>query len=356
MRVQSILLILAFSVIILTSCNGGSSTNPAAPTYPSGKPTGLQFTVGSNSVTVMWNSVPGAAGYYIYISDTGVDFSRYATGMIVGSSFQVFDLINGETYYFGVSAVGTGGWESSIAYIGGAPTAVPVVPGFSGTGPNPLEGQPDPPENLQGIPKDAYVEFEWDPSPSGDVTGYRIYRIFEGIGNWTIIRDNYQQLDFTDTDLTNDIPYSYYITAFDSEGLESEDSNHITLTPLDFIPDVVTGLASFLNPGRIVLEWDRGTAADLVGYSVERVEGPEPITGGEFIVRFLVPMPVSSDPTNPDFIVPGLIGAYQDLDRTMIVLVDGAVEVGKAYTYRIAAIDASEQEGPAATTVTGSVF
>jgi fibronectin type 3 domain-containing protein len=355
MRVQNILLALAVLIIALTSCNGGSDINPASPTYPSGKPFGLTFTVGSHSATISWNSVPGATGYYVYISEDGVNFPRYQSGLIVTTSFQVFDLVNDKTYYFGVSAVGSNGWESSIAYIGGAPTAVPVVPQFSGTGPDPNAGPPEPPENLQGTPKDAYAEFFWDPSPSGDVIGYRIYRIFTGVG-WTVIRDNYTDLSFTDTDLTNEVAYSYVVTAIDSEGLESVDSNKITLTPKDFIPEIVTGLLNVLNPGRIILEWDRGPEADIVKFSIERVEGSEPITGGELIVRFLLNMPTSSDPANPNYVVPGLIGAYMDVTRDKIILVDSAIEVGKSYIYRIAAVDATGHEGPAASTTTGAVF
>ncbi|MCX6646723.1 MAG: hypothetical protein NTY09_10255 [bacterium] len=356
MRVQNILLVLAISLIAIVSCNGGSDVNPAAPTYPSGKPSGLDFTVGSHSATITWNAVPGATGYYIYISKNGAAFQRYDSGLIITTSFQVFDLVNGQTYYFGVSAVGSNGWESSIAYIGGAPAAVAVIPVFSGTGPNPDEGPPEPLQNVQGEPKDSYVVFHWEPSPSGDVVGYRIYRTFEGLPDWTIIRDNYQDLSFSDSDLTNEIDYSYYVTAMDSENLESVASNQITLTPKDFIPDVVTGLISVTNPGRIVLEWDKGVETDLFGYSIERVEGFVPLTGGEIVIRYIIPMPTSSDPEFPNYAVPGLIGAYQDLPREKIVLTDAAVEVGKAYIYRIAAIDLSGQEGPSASTTTQPVY
>jgi len=356
MRVQSILVVLAISLIALVSCNGGSGEIPSAPTYPTGKPSGLNFTVGSHSATIAWNAVSGATGYYIYISENGSAFQRYDSGLIVTTSFQVFDLVNGQAYYFGVSAVGSGGWESSIAYIGGAPSAVAVVPEFSGTGPDPNEGKPEPPQNVQGEPKDTYVTFHWEPSPSNDVVYYRIYRTFASLPDWTLLRDNYQGLSFSDDDLTNEISYSYYVTAVDSEDLESDQSNHITLTPMDFIPDIVTGLISVVNPGRIVLEWDKGIEKDLFGYSVERVEGVVPEISGEIVIRYIIQMPTSSDPAAPNWVIPNIIGAYQDLTRDKIVLVDAGVEVGKAYTYRIAAIDLSSQEGPSASTTTATVY
>lgn len=357
MRVQSILLILAISIGSLVSCGGGGGdTNPAAPTYPSGKPTGLTFETASNSVTVHWIQVSGAVAYFVYMSETGVNFKKYDSQEIDTTSFQVFDLVNGNTYYFGVSAIGNTGWESSIAYIGGYPKAVPVVPGFSGPIDKPDDGPPEPPRNLQGFPMDASVEFEWEASVSGDVTGYRIYRIFEGVPEFTVIRDQYPDLSLVDSDLNNDLTYSYYITALDSEGLESEKSNVITLTPLDFIPSIVTGLMNILNPGRIIVEWNLNPELDVVLYSIERVEEGEIFSGGELIIRYMVEVPTSSDPLNPDDVIPGLISTYLDVGRDKIILIDKAIVIGGSYTYRIAAIDLAGQEGPAAETITGTTF
>ncbi len=357
MRIQSMLLILAISIGSLISCGGGGGdTNPASPTYPSGKPTGLTVETASNSVTIHWNQVPGAVAYFVYMSETGVQFTKYDSQEIKTTSFQVFNLINGSTYYFGVSAVGNTGWESSIAYVGGYPKAVPVIPGFTGPGPDPLEGPPEPPRNLQGVPMDAAVEFHWEASVSGDVTGYRIYRIFEGIPEFTVIRDDYPDLSLVDSDLANTVAYSYYITALDSEGFESEKSNVITLTPLDFIPSIVTGLMNILNPGRIIVEWNVNPELDVVLYSIERVEESEIFPGGELIIRYMIAIPTSSDPLNPNDIIPGLIAAYLDVSRDKIVLIDKAIIIGTGYTYRIAAIDLAGQEGPAAETITGATF
>ena len=130
MRILSSLITLIILASLVLSCNtGGGASQPTAPTYPLSKPTGLEVEVGSESATISWNFTPGAAGYYVYISDDGVEFTRNTGGLILTTSYSVFDLINQQTYYMGVSAVGTGGWESSIAYPGGSPTAFPVVPG-----------------------------------------------------------------------------------------------------------------------------------------------------------------------------------------------------------------------------------
>lgn len=357
MRIQSILLILAISIGSLTSCaGGGGDSNPAAPVYPSGKPTGLTFETASSSATIHWNLVQGAVGYFVYISDTGVQFQKYDGQTINTTSFQVFNLVNGKTYYFGVSAVGNTGWESSISYIGGYPKAAPIIPGFSGPPDDPNEGPPEPPRNLQGFPMDSSVEFEWEASVSGDVTGYRIYSIFGGLPDFIVIRDNYQELSLIHTDLINDVTYSYYITAIDKDGEESERSNVITLTPLDFIPSMVTGLLNILNPGRIIVEWNLNPELDVVLYSIERVEESEIFPGGELMIRYTVPVPTSSDPSAPDEILPGLISTYLDVSRNKIILIDMAIEIGKPYTYRVAAIDAADQEGPSAETITGLTF
>ncbi len=352
MRFHSALLVVCVMLLMTLGCGGGDGEGPTAPTYPVGKPTGVDATPGNRSATVTWNEVPGAVGYYVYISYDGIGFHRYAGGVIRGTSFSVFNLNNGQTYYFGVSAVGSGGWESSISYPGGAPTAKAVIPRPEVGPTDPNEGPPDPPRNLQGVAKDAACEIQWTASEAGDLDYYRIYRLTgppTGLSIWPLVVDQWTQTMYRDDDLVNDQSYSYRITAVDTEtpALESDPSNVVTLTPMDFPPEMLQNLSIYVNPGRILLEWDEPEEADITKYALERVEGKDPVSGAEIVTRFVINKPTGTL-EDPDIYGEGLLMVYRDLERGIIVVQDMFVTVGVIYTYRVTAIDASNQEGPTA--------
>ena len=336
------------------ACGGGSSKSPTAPTYPVGKPTGVDATPGSQSATVSWNAVPGASGYRVYISHDGIAFNRYDGTVVHATEFSALNLANGATYYFGVSALGSGGWESSISYPGGAPRAVPVVPGVF-IEPDPQEGPPTPPLNLQGVAKESACEIHWERSVSTDVDYYRIYRaegFAAGFSLWPLVVDFVFASEYRDEDLVNEAEYHYRITAVDTEvpALESIASNAVALVPMDFAPELLQNLVLYVNPGRILLEWDIPVEPDIFEYSIERVEAVEETTGAEVVTRFIIDKPVQPV-ENPHIYASGLVQVYVDIDRRVIVLQDMAVTVGVTYTYRVAAIDETEHEGPPATVV-----
>jgi hypothetical protein len=347
MRLHAILLIAALAILSIPACGGGNANQPLAPTYPTGKPTGVAVTAASQSANLHWNPVAGATGYFVYISNDGISFRKYRGQPITTTEFLVLDLTNGQTYYFGVSAVGVGGWETSIAYPGGAPTAVPVKPKAPGIIQNPWVGVPPaPPKNLQGVAKDAAVEIEWELSPEGDFSNYRIYRCDHSVSDsFELLRDDYGTTDFRDTDLIDGTTYSYYVTAVDIEGLESNPSNTVTLTPQDFPPEPIQNLEIFVNAGRIVLEWSIPQEADIASYIVERVESVDPVTKAEVVVRFKIDK-VAGTKDNPTVYLGGLVEAYMDIPSNTFTIRDMAVTVGVKYTYRVSALDISGQQGP----------
>ena len=348
MRVLAISLLAALLILSVSACSG-SGVSPTAPTYPTGKPTGITAQSGSQSAELTWNAVGGAAGYFVYVSADGTIFNRVKGELIKTTQFLVLDLTNGKTYYFGVSAVGAGGWETSIAYPGGAPTAVPIVPETEGTPTNPLEGVPPAaPANLQGIAKDAACEMHWSANTEQDFSYYRIHREDESssFSSFAMIRDQYGSTSFRNTDLINGQTYSYRITAVDLESLESHPSNIVTLTPMDFPPEALKNAAIYVNPGRILLEWSIPEEGDITKYSIQRVEGIDPGTGAEVIFRFVIDKPTTGTAEVPEEYASGLVKVYIDLAHNKIVLQDMAVVFGTTYTYRIAAIDETKQEGP----------
>lgn len=349
MRLHTILLLVAFLVTSVISCNGGGSQVPTSPTYPAGKPANVKAVAGSKSATVSWNSVSGANGYYVYMSSNGTKFNRVEGGLLKNLKFTVLNLTNGQTYYFGVTAVGVGGWETGISYAGGSPTAMPVVPSLTPIiTPDPEDGNPpDPPKNLQGIAKDASVELQWANNSESDFAFYRIYSRQSGAGDFSRLIDNYTDTEIRITDLVNGNQYEFYITAVDNETerKESNPSNVVFLRPQNFPPEKPTNLKLYVNPGRVLLEWDISNEPDIKQYAIERVEGVDPGSGAEIVARFKVNKPTGSNPT---LYANGFISVWADIDLGKINLQDTAIVIGSKYTYRISAIDTANQEGSTA--------
>jgi len=364
MRYLPILIVLSMMLVIFSACNGGDGVTPNPDTFPSGKPTGVTAEAGDRSATVSWNSVSGAAGYFVYMSTDGIKFNRVGQGLVEGFSLTVYDLANYASYYFGVSAVGSGGWETSIAYPGGAPTAFEVTPEpYTGPPPGYQGNPPDAPRNLQGVAKDAACELSWDPPDplaNPDFDYYRIYRLslIGDYSTWPVLEDSWTVTDYRDHDLENNADYKYRVTSFDTENLESIPSNAVTLHPMDFPPEILRNVIAVLNPGRVVLEWDAPLENDIAHYAIERVEGVDEF-GAEIIIRVVIVKPTSTDPHNPESDSTGLIQFYLDLDNNRVVVIDTSVVPGTSYKYRLSAIDAhtpEPQEGPSVTISTGEVF
>ena len=341
------LLVLAILLASSLSCGGGGKEPPSVPTYPSGKPADVDAEAGSRSATISWSPVAGAAGYYVYISQDGISFKKYKGELVYTTTFVVLNLDNGETYYFGVSAVGSGGWESSIAYPGGSPTAVPVVPFEAGPPPPPEVGNPpEPPRNLQGEALDGVVNLWWDYSVSGDFDYYLIYRRNNTMGGGFVLRENrYYSTTYHDTDLTNGFSYSYYVVAVDTEELTSEPSNTVDMKPVDSPPKPLEEFILVLNAGRVVLEWATPDEADIASYAIERVEPVEAPEDTEILVRFVIPKPFKTR-EDPHEYGDGLIKAWIDIETNTTTVSDMSVQVGELYTYRVAAIDTGGHEGP----------
>lgn len=106
--------IVALSLISFHACDVNDTyevdLNPPAP------PTGIQVINGDNRVDLFWNEnrESDLAGYNIYFS-----YSYYGQYELIGSSayadFVDYDAVNGETYYYAVTAYDYNGNESDLS-------------------------------------------------------------------------------------------------------------------------------------------------------------------------------------------------------------------------------------------------
>jgi subtilase family serine protease len=80
------------------------------------------------------------------------------------------------------------------------------------------------PTGLRAYPGDGIVDLIWNPNIEKDLAGYNIHRNGIKIGSVTLST-------YRDTGLTNEVSYTYWITAVDKDGLESDASGSATATP-----------------------------------------------------------------------------------------------------------------------------
>ena len=108
--------------IIKNSDNGSSLTLTVAIGIQ--PPTNLKATAGDSQVALSWTASAGATGYNIKRATTsGGSYSGIAFG-VPATSFLDTPLINGQTYYYVVSAVGSGGASVDSAQVSATPNGV----------------------------------------------------------------------------------------------------------------------------------------------------------------------------------------------------------------------------------------
>ncbi|UCE37349.1 MAG: fibronectin type III domain-containing protein [Thermoplasmata archaeon] len=204
--------------------NNGEGSNstivgaPLVPTIPS-TPLNPQTDSGNGYVNLTWekpSSDGGSAitGYNIYRNGTtGV----YVSVPIGNLWYNDTNVTNNVTYAYNVSAVNGVGEGPHTTDIPGTPF-VPTIPTA--------------PVNVQADIGNGYVNLTWDiPLNDGNstITGYYIYRNGT-IGPFSFVPASHRW--YEDTDVTNEITYTYNVSAVNGIG-EGPKSPNILATPLN---------------------------------------------------------------------------------------------------------------------------
>lgn len=310
----------------------GAKAKPNAPTVNPPKPGGGKAFMSWTPPTTRSDAAATAllsseiSGYWVYYSTDSTNFtvnSRTFFAHTVGSTqitVTVTGLTNNTQYYFVVSTVDTDQQESAFS---GLVTATPVAAPapkmpewtkkcaaiITNTATSEVD---DPACSL--VPKSTKVELKWKSvtvhkdgtcykNDSGCATtpyedtlsGYKVYRI----ASTTLETDRTkyslilspttgagQEMSASDTGVTNDTTYFYYIRALNDEGAESElpaDNTDILgpVTPkqsttgpgqtTDTPPPAPTNVKSIAGIAKVTITWDpvdTGSESDLDGYNV----------------------------------------------------------------------------------------
>jgi len=228
------------------------SATPSAPVTPvaPSAPQNPTATAGDNQVALTWgapasNGTSALTSFKIYRGNTSTSLSLLTT---INSPTQLNytdgSAVNGNTYYYAISAVSADGESVKSTTVSATPTA-PVTP-----------VPPTAPQNLAATAGNGQVSLSWGtPSLAGSspITHYNVYR-GTASGAEALVVTLGVQTSYTDTGRTNGTRLYYKITATSDDG-ESPFSNEVSAVPLApggntaAVLRLVSGNTNPWNPG-----------------------------------------------------------------------------------------------------------
>ncbi|MBI5208242.1 MAG: hypothetical protein HY934_10725, partial [Candidatus Firestonebacteria bacterium] len=249
--------------------NSASDTTIITADYtkPPDAPINVVATLNENaSINISWDKVFGATAYNIYwATGSGVTKNNYEGKFsdITINSYAHSSVIIGNTYYYVITAENNYGISSESIEIS---VKIPISP----------------PELLKALPAgNEKIDLFWQPLQSNKIKGYYIYR-------------NNSQISSTPKNTFRDIglefltTYKYKISAFDSAGNESAQSDELSATTLNnplFFGGILNTDTTWLSntytiirdnviiPKNIVLTIEPGAVISFDGEYYIQVEG-----------------------------------------------------------------------------------
>ncbi|MDB5125721.1 MAG: Glucodextranase, partial [Mucilaginibacter sp.] len=187
----------------------------APPTSAPVAPTALAATaVHTTGITLAWTGAPLAAGYKVYRATGTGAAALVAT--TANTTYSDTGLTASTSYTYYVTAYNNIGTSPNSATVS-ATTKAPSPP-------------PDAPSVLNSAgATSTTVALTWQPATDtagGTVAGYNVYRA-TGTGTPALVGTT-AATGYNDTGLSPTTAYTYYVTAFDTDGNESAHSNSIT--------------------------------------------------------------------------------------------------------------------------------
>ncbi len=208
----------------LVAVANGNASAPVTFVYsPLAAPAGLSAAAGDTQLGLTWNAVSGATSYDLKRSTNGgAYFATIAT--LSETGYMDSNLINGVTYEYVVSAVGSGGPSTNSLPLAVAPVGRPPVPTGLAAGPDSYLG----------------VNLAWNATPGA--LYYNVKCSATSGGPYVTIATS-PVGSYDDTAVAERTTYYYVVSAVGPIG-ESANSPQAVATPLG-IGDVTNGLMGY---------------------------------------------------------------------------------------------------------------
>lgn len=248
------------------SCECSQASCVPKPPTPGTAPGNVSAVAGDGSVRILWSPVGRAESYTVHWAKaTGVVPGAAGVTAITGIKDLSFDhtgLVNGDRYYYVVTAVNLGGEGPASQEV----SAVPALP------------PPAAPSNLVVVAGDATAEISWSP-----VDGAVAYNVYVGktagfpLDASTLLA-RLSGTSFTHGGLTNGEQYRYVVTAVGLGG-ESCPCAEATCTPMPPTPSGVSAVVRAV-PGDTTVRvlWSPVGRAD--SYTLYWANSPGIVAGG----------------------------------------------------------------------------
>ncbi|MCK5559249.1 MAG: fibronectin type III domain-containing protein, partial [Thermoplasmata archaeon] len=229
----------------------------AVPAYPASLPGSpiLSVMVEDGVVELYWenyDTTEQVISYYNIYKNIKHSYERIIINT-TKTNYSDYDIINGVSYSYGVTAVNRIG-ESKISNI------ITITP----------QGPPSPPLNLSAVGGNEYVFLEWEASELTGGRWIKEYRIYRGLTELDTSYLTYSLVEYyNDTDIENGVSYYYTVTAVNEIG-ESTRSESVNVIPLGR-PGNILNLLIRPGDGKVSFEWgqplyDGGT--EIQGYRI----------------------------------------------------------------------------------------
>jgi fibronectin type 3 domain-containing protein len=254
----------------------------AAPPAGPAVPTGLNVTAGDTTANMTWNTVAGAVKYGAKHGTTnGGPYSNVQKP--TAPPWLKTNLINGQTYYFVVSAIDANDIESANS------------PEFAATPTAGLPAAPLAPTGLTAAAGNAEVQLNWT-AAAGSPTSYTVKWGTSNGGPYPNTITGIITTSRLVTGLTNGTPH-YFVASASNDGGESPNSTQASATPIAPVlqpPDPPTGLN--VEPQNQALSASWNASPNALEYTVKwgtTAGGPYPdsqtgITDTNFLIPNLI--------------------------------------------------------------------
>jgi len=254
-----------FAVTAINSVGESAKSNEVSampqsgPTVPSA-PQNLVATAGNQRVALSWQAPANDGGSPI------TNYKIYRNGTLLATigtntSYEDYNVVNGVTYTYKVSAVNSVGEGPFSNEVSATPQAGAIT-------------VPSAPQNLAANAGNQQVSLTWQPpadNGGSPITGYKIY-YGTSPGNYTITIMAGNVTSYTITGLTNGQKYYFVVSAINGVG-EGPKSNEISATPQSgaVVPSAPQNLQAIPGNGNVTLSWqppaDNG-GSPIIGYKI----------------------------------------------------------------------------------------
>ena len=179
-------------------------------------PTGVAATSGDTQVALKWNSAATATGYNVKRATTSGGPYTVIAPNISTTNYLDTAVVNGTTYFYVISAVNADGESGNSAQVSATPNTATA---------------PAAPTNLAATsPSKKKIALTWTQSASPNITTNRIYRGTVNSGPYSLIASVPATTSYQNNGLSSGTTYYYRVSAVNSAGLESSQSNQASAT------------------------------------------------------------------------------------------------------------------------------